>query len=633
MDVKNRIEELENLIKSNIHLYYKDSKKAVSNAEFDCWVEELEILNPDSPVLNLMEESMGDYEKVLLPFRLYSQRKTKTWKDIENWISGIKSELKKRGINKELVFVITPKLDGIHLMEIGDKKYTRGADGVEGFDVSSRAKYFLSKNDFPLAFGGEIITSQTVYKKYFESRGYTSPRNLIQSFFSNLELPEHIEQVDYIRYSIYGSTMDKDQQIITCNKVNKIKMNYRTCTIDELSESYFDYLFEQWNTEYKIDGLVIDINDYEIRNLLGYQNKYPKFAVAFKPERYNQELTKTRIKNIRLQISRYGKIAPVAEVDSVLINNGNVTNVSLYNMNYVYENNICIGQEGFVFRSGSINPKFKSFIVDESLTPFKVEYCPFCGSKLEWDENHIDLNCVNKECKEVLCQQIYFFFKTVGVKNFGLESVKAFVYKGGFNSIQDFFNEDLIYKTNIEGIGEISKKAFISELFALKEGVALEKLQEASGCFEGLASSTFKLLNEKKVDIEFLYKDSYYNEIFKELISISGIGEITAQEYLYGLPNFYKFYFTIGRFIPIKIVEKNKSIDLSEYKVVFTGFRDEELKNYIENNGGKVLSSVSSSCTHLIAKDVDNLKSKGEKAKSLGVTILSIEEFKKLIFK
>lgn len=636
MDTNKRIKELESLIEKNIALYYNNSNKAVSNIEFDSWVEELEYLNPDSPVLNIMENNMGDYEKVVLPFRLYSQRKTKTWTDISNWINSTLSEMKKLGLeNKDLKLVITPKLDGIHLMEYNKNTFTRGEDGIEGYKVSSRTKYFLNiENGYnELAFGGEIITSKKVYKEYFETAGYTSPRNLIQSFFSNLEVPKNIDKVDYIRYSIYNKELDKDEQLEICNIVNKIKIEYKILNVWDLSEEYLDSLFEKWSEFYNIDGLVIDINDYQTRKALGYRNKYPKFSISFKPERYNQELTKTKINNIRLQISRYGKIAPVAEVDSVLINNGNVTNVSLYNMKYVYDNNICIGQEGFVFRSGSINPKFKSFIPNDNLIPFKVDYCPFCGSKLVWDENHVDLNCVNKECKEILCQQIYFFFKTIGVKDFGLKSIQAFVYKGNFKSIIDFFNEDLILKSNIEGIGQISKNKFLDELDKLKEeGVALEKIQEASGCFEGIASSTFKLLNKLNIDIEFLYKDSYYNEILSNLTKIEGVGEITAEEYLYGLPEFWKFYFTLKEFITIK-KEKKQLVDLSNYRVVFTGFRDEELKNYIENNGGKVLSSVSSNCTYLITKNINSTSSKIEKAKSLGINVISIDELKTLILK
>jgi DNA ligase (NAD+) len=359
MDTNKRTKELESLIEKNIALYYNNSNKAVSNVEFDSWVEELEYLNPDSPVLNIMENKMGDYEKVVLPFRLYSQRKTKTWIDISNWINSTLSEMKKAGLeNKELKLVITPKLDGIHLMEYNKNTFTRGEDGVEGYKVSSRTKYFLNiGNGYDeLAFGGEIITSKKVYKEYFETAGYTSPRNLIQSFFSNLEVPKNIDKVDYIRYSVYNKELNKDEQLDICNIVNKIKIDYKILNVWDLSEKYLDSLFEKWSEFYNIDGLVIDINDYQTRKALGYRNKYPKFSISFKPERYNQELIETKINDIRLQISRYGKIAPVAEVDSVFINNGNVTNVSLYNMKYVYDNNICIGQRGFVFRSGSINP-------------------------------------------------------------------------------------------------------------------------------------------------------------------------------------------------------------------------------------------------------------------------------------
>ena len=173
-------------------------------------------------------------------------------------------------------------------MEYNKNTFTRGEDGVEGYKVSSRTKYFLNiGNGYDeLAFGGEIITSKKVYKEYFETAGYTSPRNLIQSFFSNLEVPKNIDKVDYIRYSVYNKELNKDEQLDICNIVNKIKIDYKILNVWDLSEKYLDSLFEKWSEFYNIDGLVIDINDYQNKEKhLGYRNKYQKFSISFKPDK------------------------------------------------------------------------------------------------------------------------------------------------------------------------------------------------------------------------------------------------------------------------------------------------------------------------------------------------------------
>lgn len=631
-----RVKELESQIQRNITLYYKDSSKAILDAEFDSLVDELTELAPNSPVLSLMEDNLGEYPKVKLPFRLYSQKKIKNLTDFQNWLKDMQGKI----FNKNLYnanFIITPKFDGIHLMQTGDNRFfTRGRDGIIGFEVTSRIKLFpFYKEGFKseFNFGGELICSKENFEEYFRPQGYKSPRNLIQALFTNDEehLPNHLDKIDYLRYSLYGKDyLSKVFQLEKCNEyADSYAVDYTICDLDFIKEERnLDNLFNTWKQVYNIDGLVIEFDYPDIRRGLGFATKYPQYSRAYKPAKYNQELKQTKIENIRYQVSRYGKIAPVAEVTPTLINDGIVTNVSLYNMRYMIQNSIHIGQIGYIYRSGAINPKFNSFIEDGK----KVElptHCPFCGSLLEWDNKQVDLYCENPECKEKIAQQIFFFFKTLKIKDFSLKSIRAYINEGGFNHLRDFLDEEKIQKAIISGIGNKTKDNFIRQIKEFKEkGIKLEVLQEASGYFDGLAATTLKILNSAKVDLEYLYKDSYYNYIRQKLISLNEIGDITADTYLISLPKFWEFYSKeLSNYFPIQEEKIEKAINKIDLKVVFTGFRDEELKQKIEANGGKVLSSVSKNCDYVVCKDIEESSSKIKKALEFNIPLITKEEF------
>ena len=210
--------------------------------------------------------------------------------------------------------------------------------------------------------------------------------------------------------------------------------------------------------------------------------------------------------------------------------------------------------------------------------------------------------------------------------------MRNIIFNTNLSSIEDFLNQDKIQNINVEGIGQITKNQYFDKLDKIKEeGIKLEVLQEASGCFEGIGKNTFKILNTVSVDMEYYYKDSYYNSILDRLVKLKDIGEITAESYLYGLPLFYNFLDKIKKYIKISDNKKEQSIDLSNFSVVFTGFRNDELKNYIEQNGGKVLSSISSNCNYLVQKNENSSSSKTKKAKELGIKVLSLEKFKELL--
>lgn len=612
--------------------YYQNGNSKLSDKEFDDLVEELRNINPNAEILSKIElhDDNWNYKLETLPTKLYSISKVKSFKEIENWISFVQKKVSYFGT---FSLILTPKFDGIKLLKLNDNYYTRYETGDKGYNVTKRIKVAKEFDTLNENTEGEFIISKSNFKNCI---GYSSSRNFIPAIFASKKPLENQSKVDYICYSIYNSDKNKSEQLDICNKFNCIKVPYLILESNEITEEKIIAFYKNLNLDYECDGVVIDVNSAAIRKYLGETNKYLDCCRAYKGEKLFENGKETEIENIQFQMSRYGKLTPVAKVKSVFIEGGNVTNVSLYNMSYVKQENIYKGQKVIVSRMGKINPKITDFLSREHKAEIP-SVCPFCGSKLEWDENHVELYCTNENCKERKVQQIYFFLKTIGVKDFGLESIKSLVYKNNLKKVNQLFDNNYIDSINVEGIGDLTKQLIKKEINKLKEeGVKLEVLQEASCCFDGIGSNTFKILNSfrnGKIDLEYLYQDSYYNEVRNGLSLKEGIGLKTADSYLSGLYKFNKFYYESELFNLIKIIkeENTNSSDLKDCKACFTGFRNEELKQYIEQRGGKVLSSVSSNCKYLVLKDKNSTSSKAKKARELNIEILSIEEFRNLI--
>lgn len=643
--MKTREQVLIEQIREASKAYYTTGKSKLSDREFDALVEELEQINPNAEIFNKREIHGNDwnYQLEILPYKLYSIKKVKTWKDIQNWIDFI---CKKVGISNndkgEIRIILTPKYDGIKILHNDSKFFTRYETGEQGYNVTNRIKSsILGKED--LSVEGELIISKSNFKNYCS--GYTSSRNFIPAIFSSKEKLATQDKVEYIRYSVYGeeeAQMSKEEQLIYCNKFNNVKVPYLKVAYKDLTEEmiikfYFDNL-----SDYEYDGVVVDIDSELIRRELGETQKYLDCCRAYKGDALFDDIKDSQIINITWQMSRYGKLTPVAQILPVMINEGIVTNVSLYNAAYVRDNNIFVGQKVKVTRKGKINPKIVGFIDEGRVEDVALPaFCPFCGEPLEWSKNDknekVDLICKNDFCKEKLIQRIYFFFKTIGVKDFGIESVRAFIDYGF--SYNDFFNEDRIYEAKIEGIGFKTKSAFINELNRVKKDIEMEKIQEASGLFQGISQATLRVLNTLNVDMEFYFNDKYFNEIYKKGLRLNGVGEMTLNDYLNGLYDFYIKGFFKKNIKPYFIIKSGEEVIKkgdNEGKFVgknicFTGFRNESWNKMIENEGGKVLSNVTSACNMLVVKNINSASSKMQKAQQMGIEIMSIEDFQNLI--
>ena len=206
---------------------------------------------------------------------------------------------------------------------------------------------------------------------------------------------------------MYGDfdKLDKEEQLLHCNSLNTVKVPYLKILYKDLTEDliikfYFDNL-----SDFEYDGVVIDINQEILRCELGETQKYLDCCRAYKGDALFDDFKDSVIEGISWQMSRYGKLAPVAKISPVMINEGLVSNVSLYNAANIDDEKIHVGQKVRVTRRGKINPKIVGFLSSgEAELP---NVCPFCGHRLEWNESEIDLVCINENCVEKLAQKNY----------------------------------------------------------------------------------------------------------------------------------------------------------------------------------------------------------------------------------
>lgn len=609
---------------------YRAGTPLCTDEAYDKLVEELSVKFPKSELLKKgVIESEPTTRKQRLPIPMFSLNKVKSLEEIKKWV-------KSKGLKDSDLVVITPKLDGISLVlneETGDC-FTRG-DGEYG---QESYKHFLlmrvSTSENNEHTFGEAIMSKKNFEQYKDK--FANPRNMVAGLFNHKTPNKSLKDVHYIRY---GSTAggSKISQLLLLNKIDKnCKIDYISCFINKITEELLNELYSIWGEEYQIDGLVIEFNSSKIRNLLGREeNMNPAYAVAYKNPEWSSSAV-VKVTGITWQVSKQGKLKPVIQIEPTEIGGVTITNVTGYNAKYIFDNNIAYLSYIKIVRSGDVIPKHintENFDLNQvtDLADELIE-CPCCGHITKWDETYTELVCTNSDCKDMKIAKLVHFFTTIGVEEFGEPSIKK-LYDLGVETIPLFLNlhEDAL--SEVEGWGYKSANKLLSQFKQLKEvGVPLARLLHSLSLGEGkIGEKTYQLILDNKI-LGFLPINKHSIELLNHLISIDGVAEITAKEFINNMIEFRNLY---EDNLPIKIsnVQSPKQIPtgdkMSGHKVCFTGFRDKELEKFVVDNGGEVVSGVSSKTTVLVVKDINSGSSKLVKANELGIMILERSGFVK----
>ena len=383
--------------------------------------------------------------------------------------------------------------------------------------------------------------------------------------------------------------------------------------------------------DYAIDGAVVKVNDFETRTLLGSTAKYPKWAEAYK---YPPEEKPTKLLNIEINVGRTGVLTPVGNFEPVQLAGTTVSRATLHNKDFIEEKGICIGDTVIIRKAGEIIPEVLSVKEHaENAVPFEFpKLCPSCGSPVSHDESEAAIRCTNTDCPAQLMRHLIHFVArdAMDIDGLGPAVLEQLVEENLVKSPADLYRlrvEDII---DLERMAEKSANNLISAIERSKEN-ELYRLIFALG-IRNIGLKAAKLICEN-----FLTIDDIMNAKASDFETIDGFGEIMAMS----LENYFSLDSTKElvndlKSLGLKMKSSAPKADggiFSGKTFVLTGtlptMKRSEASKIIEANGGKTSSSVSKKTSYVLAGD--DAGSKLTKAQSLGITIITEEEFKSML--
>ena len=608
------IEKLKNrIIEANIA--YRGGEAIMSDSEYDALMEELSEISPDDELLSKVgHEVLDETRKAKLPIPMASMNKIKTLSEIKDWI-------RLKSIPTDTDIICTPKYDGLSLCvdEIKCDAITRG-DGVHG--QRSNDHYSLIGNrlgkqdDFTHTYG-EVIMSKKVFSEKYSS-DFANPRNLVAGLINSKSISESLKDCDYVKYgavSSKGKAFSTKQEVLEAlNECQNVKVPFRVCRISDVSEDFLISLFKEWSQEYEIDGLILEIDSIALQESLGRETSSgnPVWARAFKHSSFEQS-AETEVLDIEWNISKNSLLKPVAIVKPINLDGVVVSRCTLNNARFVKDMGIGIGAKVVIRRSGLVIPKIVDVLQTVEFKEPTIE-----GVGISWNEAGIELVTLTETDDQKLKSNISFF-EVLGCDNVG-EGVISNLYNFGYKTIRDILNLNISDLEKLDGFGKRKAKIVFESIEKSIKNVQLSKLQHATNIFVGMGSKKLALLEHFKE-----------KPTVEQVMEIDGFAEISAKTYVDNYDNFFDFI----KDLPVTIVEKvevvKTSNDLDDMVFVFTGIRMKPEEAILESRGAKIASSVSKNTTHLVCKDPDGSSSKLEKARSLGVKVIGVDELKSLL--
>lgn len=613
------IKELEDVITFAADKYYNTKTPVVSDAVYDLLIDFLRHQKPKSKVLSMVGAKPKN--KVKLDYWLGSMEKIKpdNIKEFDKWTNKYKPP-----------YYISDKLDGVSGLVIyrEDGKinlYTRGT-ADEGTDITNLVKYLdlpnwktisntkLFKINNVLALRGELVIKRSVFNKNWKST-MKNARNTVSGLVnSKIVKPTLANDTDIVFYEIVEPNMTIEKQLLNISKMGFKTVNYKVFNKIDFN-ILSNYLKERRDSsDYDIDGVIVTNNDVYERNT----KKNPEYAFAYK-DVLEDQVGKTKIIEIEWNISKDGYIKPTLLLEPIEISGVIISRATGNNARHVVDNNLGASAIVEVVRSGDVIPKIQRVIKPAST----VKLPP---GKWHWNATNIDIISDELDNSKMLVKRIYFFFSTLNVKGLGEKIVEKLV-NAKIDSIIKILSSNESDFIKVEGFKEKSASNLYKSIQSSIVNVPLYKLMAASNILgHGIGEEKIKLvldnypnlLNEKWTDKEFIEK----------LISISGFEEKTSKLFVSNFNEFKNFYNSIKKYISIKKETKEMIVnEWTDKTIVMSGFRSEELKEFLEKSGAKVSNSISKNTDILIVKD-DKVTSKVEKANELGIKIIQFNKIK-----
>ncbi len=656
-EARNQIEKLRKILNEANYRYYVLAQPTMSDYDFDKKLEQLaklekefpEFDDPNSPTKRVGGEPVKGFQTVKHEYPMYSLDKSYNIDDLKDWITRIK-----KLVDEDFTFCVELKYDGISL----SNKYLNGklaqsltrGDGIQGDDITVNARTIrtlplvINFADVPdkMYVRGEAMISRKKFveinKKQKEEgkESYMNARNLAAGTLKLLDSKLVASRgVDFIAYFLLGENLPEKTQYDTLKKLEEwgffVPHDYiKANTLEEVMDFILDWGVKRFDFPYDTDGIVVKVNEFDVQEKLGFTAKAPRWAMAYK---FPAERKLTRLLSVDFQVGRTGKVTPVANLEPVELAGTIVKRATLHNEDNIKKLDLHEGDYVYVEKAGEIIPQVvaveKSKRKEHAKAIEFVKKCPVCDTPLK--KIGADYFCVDSaNCLPQIKAKIEHFVsrKAMDIDGVGPETIDLLLENGLIRNIADLYDlkkEDIV---PLERLGEKSADNMIKGIEKSKNR-SFEKVLYALG-IRHVGETT-----AKKLARHFKSLDNLINASMEQLVKVGDVGEKIAESIKDFFANqenmeLIKRLKEKGLHFELTDDELPKSDKLQGKKFVisgtFTHFSRNELKKNIEENGGKLVSSVSKNTDYLLAGEKPG-PSKISKAESLHIPIISEADY------
>ncbi len=660
-EAEKKIKELREKTEYHAKKYYDDDEPEISDFEYDMLMVELRDLEKRFPQFtskNSLTQRVGGtvkegFNKVEHEIPLQSLQDIFSFEELYTFDE--KMNKMKEEYNKDLKYVVETKIDGLSVaLEYVEGEFVRGAtrgNGLIGEDITENLKTIKNipkrlTEPITITVRGEVFIGKDEFKKLNEEREileeplFANARNAAAGSLRQLDskITEtrpldiyifNVQKCESIEFtSHYESLKYLEKLGFNVNPVkvlcNDIKMVIKE--IENIGEKREELSFG-------IDGAVIKVDDLSLRDKIGTTFKTPKWAIAYK---YPPEQKETILKDIICQVGRTGAITPMAILEPVKVAGSTISKTTLHNEDFIAEKDLRIGDHVIIQKAGDVIPEVVKSLKEKRTGEEKLfempKKCPVCGADTIREDGEAIWRCIGIECSARNLRNIVHFASKVGmdISGLGYSIIEQLIERNLVKNISD------IYDLNLEDIASLKKEGnkFAKNLI---EAIEKSKSNDLDKLICGLGIRHIGNKTAKILAKYFKNLDNLMEATVEEISSINEIGEIMAK-------SVYEFFHqeqTIDLINKLKRNGVNTSyLTADNYDNKFEGmtfvltgklekYTREEASDIIEKFGGKTSNSVSKKTTYVLAGE--DAGSKLTKAESLGVKIISEEEFEELV--
>ncbi len=651
-----RVDELRSLLNKANEAYYQHAHPFMSDKEFDESLKELDTLeqqfdlvSAESPTQRVGGEASSHFESVQHPVPMLSLDNTYNEQELKDFDGRVQKILGHTTYN----YLVELKFDGASIrLRYEDGKFVLGATRGNGEKGDNITRNLKTVQDIPLTLSGkypaivevrgEAYMEREAFARLNERREeeglsvFANPRNSTAGSLK-MQDPKAVAQRP-IRFFAFDLIFEDEDPNITQWKKNELIQQFglpfnehpTVCdTIDEVLEVIHRFDALRHDLPYETDGVVIKINQANLRDQLGSTSKFPRWAIAYK---FEAEQAQTKLNDISLQVGRLGTITPVAELEPVLLAGTTVKRASLHNEEEIHRKDIRIGDTVLVEKAGEIIPQVVR-VVDPSRegrsAPFDFPaHCPACEAELIKYEDEVAWRCINPECPPQIRIKIEHFASrdALDIEGLGESVVDQLVSEGLITNYSDLFDLKVEQIIPLERMAEKSAQNLISAIESAKKQ-PFERVLYALG-IRFVGKTVAKDLAKAFASIDRLRTASE-----EELLAVDAIGPRIAESVIQFFSN------QINSRIVERLQKAGLQFEIEEQEMVSTKLEGKTIvltgslptlsrkqaSEIIEKHGGKTSSSVSKKTDFVLAGE--SAGSKLTKAQDLGITIWDETEF------